>query len=234
MSDGPYIAEVASLVGDPARANMLSALMGGRALTATELALTANVAPPTASGHLAKLLAAGLVEVATQGRHRYYRLGSADVARMLEGLMAVAVQTAPRHRPTGPRDARLALSRTCYDHLAGRVAVAIADRLCERRHVELSAEGGSITKSGEAFLASFGAVVGQRARRAPCRPCLDWSERRYHIGGAVGRALLERMEQLNWLERSSGTRLAFITDAGWSGLNEVFGLGHLADLYRHG
>lgn len=226
MTTGPLIAEVAALVGDPARANMLTALMAGKALTASELAYVGGVAPPTASGHLAKLAQARLVVVATQGRHRYFRLASVQVARMLEGLMAVAVDGPPRHRPTGPRDKALAAARTCYDHLAGGLGVGLADALTRRGLVQLDDDGGAVTDDGHRFLVEFGIDLQQagRSRRIFCRPCLDWSERRWHIGGAVGAALADRCFGLGWIARVRDTRAVSVTPAGRSGFAASFGL----------
>ena len=182
MTEGPYIAEAASLIGDPARANMLAAMMDGRALTATELSLCARVATSTASGHLAKLLEGKLVAVTSRGRHRYYRLASPAVAGVLESLMALAVDGPPRHRPRTCRDEAMARARTCYDHLAGKLSVALADSFMERSHIILGDEGGLVTESGCAMLRELGVDVQHRSnsRRAFCRPCLDWSERRWH------------------------------------------------------
>lgn len=226
MAEGPFIAEVASLVGDPARANMLAALMTGQALTATELALAACVTPQTASGHLAKLLDGRLLGLTIQGRHRYYRLASLDVARMLEGLMAVAVDGPPRHRPGSLRDTALADARTCYDHLAGRLGVTLADALVARGLIELADEGGAVTSSGQRFLADFGALPAESARsqRAFCRPCLDWSERRWHVGGRVGAALAQRCFELGWIERAKQGRTVSVTPVGMTGLQQVFGI----------
>src|SRR6516162_9513334 len=153
------LAELAALVGDPARANMLMALMDGRALTATELAHTAGVTPQTASGHLARLSTVGLVGVEKQGRHRYHRLASRDIARMLEGMMNIAATiAAPRGKRVvvGPRDQALRAARTCYDHLAGRLGVAIADTMTAEGRIELGAEGGVVTEEGLRFLRSLG------------------------------------------------------------------------------
>jgi DNA-binding transcriptional ArsR family regulator len=141
MTDGPYIAEAASLIGDPARANMLTALLDGRALTATELGLAAGIAPSTASGHLSKLLDGRLLSVTATGRHRYYQLASPSVAHALESLMALAVDGPPRHRPRSRCDDAMARARTCYDHLAGKVGVALADALVERKQVVLTESG---------------------------------------------------------------------------------------------
>ena len=171
MVDGPYIAEAASLIGDPARANILSALLDGRALTATELGLAAGVSPSTTSGHLAKLLEGRLVSVTSSGRHRYYRLGSPAVARALESLMTLAIDGPPRHRPKSPCGEAMARARTCYDHLAGKLGVALADSLAERRQILLSEEGGVVTKSGRDFLKELGIEVESLggSRRALCR-----------------------------------------------------------------
>lgn len=223
MADGPYIAEAASLIGDPARANMLAALLSGRAMTATELGLAAGVAPSTASGHLAKLLEGRLLSVTSSGRHRYFRLASPSVARVLEELMALAIDGPPRHRPKSKCDDAMARARTCYDHLAGKLGVALADSLSVRDNVVLSDEGGSITDSGRAFLTGLGVELDARKRRALCRPCLDWSERRWHIGGAVGAAIAVRCFALGWTERRHDSRAITVTAAGERAFDELFG-----------
>jgi DNA-binding transcriptional ArsR family regulator len=230
-------AETAALVGDPARAAMLAALMDGRALTAGELARVAGVAPQTASGHLARLTEAGLLGMERQGRHRYHRLASAAVAAMIESIMAVSAEAASqrggaRRLPvTGPRNRALRRIRTCYDHLAGEVAVAIADRLVESGHVELAPDGGALTESGTAFLAGLGvdlaAAAGRVARRGGplfCRPCLDWSERRPHIAGAVGAAFCTACFGQGWVRRMADTRAVEITPAGQLALGRAFGI----------
>lgn len=234
------LAEAASLVGDLARAGMLAALMDGRALTAGELARVAGVTPQTASGHLARLTDAGLIVMERQGRHRYHRLASPTVARMVERLMLVAVDLGGRRdagsrRPeTGPRDTALRYARTCYDHLAGQLAVALADRMVERGQVELSGDGGELTADGAAFLRELGMnidVVPSRASnrgtgRAFCRPCLDWSERRPNIAGAVGAALCKHCFDQHWLRRAAGTRAVTVTRrvaSRWDGLSTSLG-----------
>ena len=222
------MAVVASLIGDPARANMLAALMDGRALTATELAFIARIAPQTASGHLGKLAAARLLTLEKQGRHRYFRLASPLVGQMLEGIMAVAaVQVPPRHRPSSRIDEEMQAARTCYDHLAGRLAVELTDVLLRRDYVVLDEDGGELTASGAAFLEEFGAELPTRKRsqRAFCRPCLDWSERRWHIAGAVGTALCDRCFELGWIERRPNTRAVKITEAGQAGFSRFFCIG---------
>ena len=226
MVDGPYIAEAASLIGDPARANILSALLDGRALTATELGLAAGVSPSTTSGHLAKLLEGRLVSVTSSGRHRYYRLGSPAVARALESLMTLAIDGPPRHRPKSPCGEAMARARTCYDHLAGKLGVALADSLAERRQILLSEEGGVVTKSGRDFLKELGIEVESLggSRRALCRSCLDWSERRWHLAGALGAALADRCFDAGWLARQPHGRAVTITPAGERAFDRLFGV----------
>jgi DNA-binding transcriptional ArsR family regulator len=226
MTNGPYIAEIAALVGDPARANMLSALMDGRALSAGELAYAAHVTPQTASTHLAKLVAARLLAGERQGRNRYFRLASPDVARMIEEIMAVAVARAPRYRPAWMRDEKLRSARTCYDHLAGRLGVALASSLAERGHVALDDDGGEVTQDGARFLGEFGLDLAGAAgkRRRFCRPCIDWSERRPHLGGAVGAALAQRCFALGWIERVKDSRAVAIAPSGRAGFLTVFGV----------
>jgi DNA-binding transcriptional ArsR family regulator len=222
------MAEVAALVGDPTRAIMLDQLMGGRALTATELAIAASIAPPTASGHLAKLVDARLLAVLKQGRHRYYRLASPRVARMLEGIMEVAAtDMPPRYRPRTPRDEALCRARSCYDHLAGRIAVAIADALVARGAVTMDEEGAAITAGGSAILAGLGldlAILPTASKRPVCRACLDWTERRPHLAGSLGAAIARRCIDSGWLTRRRDSRALTITETGYEGLSRLFGI----------
>ena len=205
MKDGPVIAGVAALIGDPARANMLTALMDGRALTVSELAQSSGVGLPTASGHLAKLADAGLLGAERQGRHRYYRISGPDVAEVLEGLMSLAQRTGARRVRTGPREAALREARICYDHLAGERAVALVAALQRRGFIE-GDEAWRVSSSGREFFHSLGVDTDRlaRGRRLVCRACLDWSERRAHLGGALGAALLERFLAERWAERTGG------------------------------
>jgi DNA-binding transcriptional ArsR family regulator len=222
MSDPNGIATTAALLGDPARANMLAALMDGRALTAKELAYVAHVTPQTASGHLGKLADGGLLAAEKQGRHRYYRLASQLVGQMLEGVMAVS-DPEPARATAWRGGEALRDARTCYDHLAGRLGVALADALTERGHVALSADGGEVTEQGTQFLDAFGASPAP-GRRVFCRPCLDWSERRPHLAGRVGAALACRCFELGWITRQRDTRAVAITAAGQAGFRERFGI----------
>jgi len=210
--------EVAALVGDTARATMLAALMGGQALTASELASLAGISPSTASEHLVKLVAARLLSMTRQGRFRYYRIASPLVAQMLESIIAVAaIEVPPRYQPRSVRDDALRFARTCYDHLAGQLGVAIADALVARGHVVLAEDGGEVTDQGARFLTDFGADLNLRSRRIFCRPCLDWSERRYHIAGLVGAEVWRRSLELGWLKRARDTRAVRLTVAGRAG-----------------
>jgi DNA-binding transcriptional ArsR family regulator len=226
-------AETAALAGDPARANMLMALMDGRALTAAELARAAGITPQTASGHLARLSQAGLIMVHRQGRHHYHCLASSAVARMVESIMEVSEggDDGARRRAivTGPRDAAMRRARTCYDHLAGNLAVRLADAMTDKGLIELSAEGGAVTDTGLGFFRDFGVDIAaaegkSRQGRLFCRPCLDWSERRLHIGGTFGAAFAARCFALNWVRRSEAARTVTITRAGEQGFRDNFGV----------
>lgn len=210
MKDGPVIATVAALMGDPARANMLTALMDGRALTVSELAEAAGVALPTASGHLAKLETAGLLLAEKHGRHRYLRLSGTDVAQVLEGLMGLAQRTGAVRVRTGPRDPALREARVCYDHLAGDKGVRLLGGLLHRRWIEDEAEL-ALTQTGRAGLMALGIDVAslERGRRPVCRSCLDWSERRTHLAGALGAALLDHVVAQSWARLENGRVVRF-------------------------
>lgn len=225
MRDGPDIALIGSLIGDPARANMLAALMSGKALTASELAAEAGVTPQTASAHLSRLSEAGLIDQRKQGRHRYYALADEDVGAVLEGLMGLAAKKGHLRTRTGPRDPALRKARVCYDHLAGDLAVRIYDSLLSNGYLaETDKAALELTAAGRRFLETLGVdlTIAKASRRVPCRACLDWSERRYHLAGTVGQALLARITDLGWARRSTGTRLVHFTDAGEKALHKAF------------
>jgi DNA-binding transcriptional ArsR family regulator len=232
MASNAMFAQVAALAGDPARAGMLHALMDGRALTASELARVAGITPQTASGHLSGLTASGLLMVEKQGRHRYHRLASPAVAQMIESIMQVASNLEPsrKHLSVGPRDAALRSARTCYDHLAGRLGVALADAMVVRGYAELSRDAGMVTDTGLAFLGRVGLDIegllarrGQRSARVLCRWCLDWSERKPHLAGAVGAALCSHGFEHGWIRRLHGTRAVAITPKGEQVFRQQFG-----------
>ena len=225
MAADVRMAEIAALIGDPARANILSALMGGRALSAGELVHVAGVSPQTTSGHLAKLTEGRLIACVKQGRHRYYRIAGPRVAELLESIMALVADAPPRHRPPSKADDAMRAARTCYDHFAGKLGVALTDSLCARGHVVLAQDGGEVTGSGIEFFQELGIdlAVARARRRIFCRPCLDWTERRPHLGGSVGAALAEKCLDLGWVERMRGSRALLITPKGRRAFEGVFG-----------
>lgn len=224
------IARIAALVGEPARTGMLVALMDGRALTANELAAAGHITPATASRHLALLVEADLLKVEKQGRHRYHRLASVDVARVLEGIMQLAAQTAPPAAgiATGPRDAEMRLARTCYDHLAGGLAVAMAEKLVQDGAVVVEDDTAVVTDRAGAVLAGLGlqseVVHAQGTGKRPaCRPCLDWGERRMHLAGRLGALLCAHTLEMGWLLQKPGTRALGLTPRGATALRDWLG-----------
>jgi DNA-binding transcriptional ArsR family regulator len=222
----PPIAEIAALIGNPARSNILTALADARALTAGELSRAAGVSAQTTSGHLARMTTAGLLQVTRQGRHAYYRLASPRVGHMLEAIMAVAADKARTAQPRWRGGEALRNARTCYDHLAGRLGVALTDALAHQGHVVLNDDGGVVTAAGEEFLADFGVDLDRLAagRRVFCRPCLDWSERRPHLAGALGAALAGRCFELGWIARRRDSRALEISRSGERGFAETFAI----------
>jgi len=219
------MAAVAALVGDTARARMLDALADGRALAAGELAYTACVTPATASAHLARLVDGGLLKVIQQGRHRYYRLASSRVGDMVEQIMLVAnLDGPPRYRARGPRDDDFAIARSCYNHLAGRLGVALADAMIDRDYIVLDDDAGTVTSKGTIFLTQFGIEPSSTGRRMFCRPCIDLTERRPHLAGSLGTGLACKCFELGWIERMRDGRAVKITGKGRNGLRETFGI----------
>lgn len=222
---GNSLAEVAALIGDPARANILQALADGRALTAGELAWHAGVSAQTTSGHLAKLTEAHMIALEKQGRHRYFRLASPEIAEAMEALMIVAANGPKRHRPVGPKDQALRTARTCYDHLAGWLAVAMADGLSARQLIVLSDGAAAVTEEGHRFFRDFGlALDDPKSSRPLCRTCLDWSERRSHLAGRLGAALCQHCLDLGWIKRGRDSRAVTFTPKGVEGFRTTFGI----------
>src|SRR5262245_57446295 len=216
MGDTDMLSTVGALLGEPARTRILTALLTGRALTAKELAYFAGVTAATASSHLSRLLAGNLLVMEKQGRFHYYRLRSAEVARAIEGLMTVASIPSngwPPHHHVAPA---LREARMCYDHLAGRLGVAVCDMLLRRHHVVLVDGGGEVTPTGERFLAELGVDLpkARSAKRHYCRACLDWTERRHHISGAVGAALAEAFLTRRLVARIPDSRALSVTPLG--------------------
>lgn len=234
MTTANSLAGIGALIGDPGRASMLVTLMDGRALTAGELARAAGIAPPTASGHLARMLEGGMLALERQGRHRYYRLANASIAALIEQLMVVSGEltaAAAQRKPivTGPRDHDLRRARLCYDHLAGDIAVGIAANMAACGLIEFADDGGVVTKAGLELFAVLHVDVSplspDQSRGATfCRPCLDWSERRPHIAGVVGKALYTAFLRADWLRAPTSGRAVHVTPVGVRAFERHFGV----------
>ena len=216
MKTGPDISRVAALVGDPARANILTALLDGHALTSSELAQEGGVTLQTASSHLAKLLDARLVGVRKAGRHRYYHLGGRDVAHMLEAIMGVAASAGPARVRPGPKEPALRKARVCYDHLAGELGVRLYEGIARMKLIAKDGESIALTRKGRRFCTDFAIDLADldRLRRPMCRECLDWSARRSHLAGSVGAAFLTRVYDLGWAKREKGSRVVTFSKVG--------------------
>jgi DNA-binding transcriptional ArsR family regulator len=226
----PAIAGIATLIGDAARADVLTALLADRALSATELAGIAGVTKSTISAHLEKLFRGGLVAVDRQGRHKYFRLSHPDVARALESLMGVAWRTGALRLRVGPIDPALRKARVCYDHLAGELGVFVHESLVTRGALITSTGSGrgqasiELTAVGERLIQSLGIDVDalRTRRRSFCHACLDWSERRHHLAGALGAALLGRITELRWARRARSSRALVFSPVGEAALRRAF------------
>jgi DNA-binding transcriptional ArsR family regulator len=230
MRGEPNIATTAALIGDPARAAILAALADGRALPAGELAVAAGLSPSAASAHLTKLLGGELLALEREGRHRYYRLAGPQVAAALESLSLIAAQPSRHPVVRSPQAEALRYARSCYDHLAGELGVAIAAALEERRLITPHGQGKrlNVTKAGMAWLeAVFDIDVRElkAGRHGVACPCLDWTERRHHLAGPLGTQLLQRCCELGWLTRSRGSRAVQLTRKGRNKLREQLGIG---------
>jgi DNA-binding transcriptional ArsR family regulator len=222
MREGPDIARIASLVGDPARANMLTALMGGTALTASELALEAGVSLPTASSHLSKLMEGGLLTLASQGRHRYYGLAGPLVAGMIEAITGVAASVGPQRVRPGPRDAAMRVARVCYDHLAGEQAVAMLDRLVDKNVLVRDDNEIRLGPAAASHFAAIGIDVYTKPRRPVCRACLDWNVRRSHLAGTLGAAILDKILLEKWARREKDSRAVIFSPMGKLAFENAF------------
>ncbi len=231
MKDGPNIVGIAALIGDHARAEILTALMSGMALTPTELAEIAGITKQTVSGHLAKLVEAGLLEVQSQGRHRYFRLAGNDVAQLLESLMNVAFRTGAVRLRSSPREPALRKARVCYDHLAGELGVQLYEQLAQRGAFEFQSGVLGLSPIGRRVMLELGidAPTTHNGRRPLCRTCVDWSERRDHLAGTLGALLLQRIEQLGWGKRLPESRVFAFSRAGEEKL-KAWSRGTSADL----
>lgn len=220
----PNIAKIGVLLGDNTRARMLSTLMHGKALTASELAMEAGITAQTASTHLAKLSAGGLLTSRKQGRHKYFALASDDVAALIETLMGLAGSSEPLRTLTGPRDAKMRMSRVCYNHLAGHKGILLHDSLLARRLLIIKSGAMILSREGETFMQEFGINLDmlKASRSVLCRPCLDWSERRSHLAGSLGRALLMRFEELHWVKRNENSRILTFSKKGEQAFTETF------------
>ena len=223
MKDTPNIARIAALIGDPARANMLLALMQGGALTVSELSAEAGVGLATTSSHVARLQSGGLISARKSGRHKYLELASGDVAALVEQLMALSGDTALRH-PPGPKDAAMRHARVCYDHLAGATGVQVFQWLTRKEYLVHGADGLTLSPAGFSFAQDFGLAPDdlRPGRPALCRDCLDWSMRKSHLAGRLGRALLAQMQIKGWLKRQAGSRAILFSAAGQAAFDQAF------------
>ena len=226
MQQGPDISRIAALIGERGRAEILTALMAGRALTATELARVAGVTPQTISSHLAKLCHARLIAKQSQGRHRYFSIASGDVANLVENLTGVAYRIEGTRADDSPQGLAVRKARVCYDHLAGELGVLVYDSL-ERRHLlHVTPNGLALTDPGWRVFDDLGIdTAGLLTKRRPvCRSCLDWSERRHHLAGSLGAALLDRIIELRWARRVVDSRAVKFSLMGEKSLRKAFGV----------
>lgn len=224
MDGTPNIAKIGALLGDNTRAQMLTALMHGKALTASELAREAGVTAQTATTHLAKLEEGGLLALRKQGRHKYFTLASDEIAALLEKLMDLSASREPLRTTVGPRDAAMRHARVCYNHLAGSKGIQLHDSLMKNRYLVKRDGALSLTKKGRIFIQEFGIDYDAlQASRSPlCLECLDWSERRSHLAGSLGRALFTHFENLAWVKRDNNSRIVRFTPNGERSFNNRF------------
>ena len=226
MNSSPDMIGVASLIGEPSRIAILLSLLGGKSLPASELARTARITPQTASAHLSKLVEGGLLVHEAYGRHRYYRLAHAEVAQALEALSVIARPKPVRSLRESDQVKAMRYARTCYDHLAGEIGVALTDRMLELQMLEEKGKDFLLTDVGKNKLLGLGVDSEPRAksRRSFARQCLDWSERRHHLAGSLGAAVTKRLFELGWIERFQDNRAVRVTKTGIKGFADEFGL----------
>ncbi len=221
VSDEPDLRRLAGALGDASRIRMLTLLMEGRALTAKELAYGAGIEPATATAHLRRLVEDGFLQPAVQGRHKYFRLTSPAVARLIESMMALAPSA-----PTPVTLTPIRAARYCYDHLAGRLGLSLAQALVGQELVRRVDDAFLLTEPGERWCGELGLDVPalRQGRRKFAYPCLDWSERQDHLGGALGAALALRMTELGWIERRRHSRVVTVTADGRQALATRLGI----------
>jgi len=226
MQTGPDLSVVAALIGDTARATILTALLGGQSLPASELAYNAYVTPQTASMHLAKLVAGGLLEVNRIGRQRYYRLKNAEVAHVLETLLSISSPIRVKSKRNSPELQALCFARTCYDHLAGKLGVAVTEAFVHKGLIISDDQSYLLTLEGSAWLAAHNIAEEplHMGRRMFARACLDWSERQSHLAGALGAALSGWFLENKWVSRIPASRTLLLTQVGRQGLLDEFGI----------
>lgn len=216
MKEGPDISYIASLIGDPARANILTALMSGKALTATELSAEAGVTLQTTSAHLTKLVEGGLLRVRKQGRHKYFTLSNDDIANVLEALMGLASNAGYLRHRSGPKNQAMRKARVCYNHLAGDMGVHLFESMISKGQLIIKNDAISLTEDGITFSANLGVDINQlNKQKAPlCRECLDWSARRSHLAGGLGRAFLSKFLEKKWAKRLPNSRVIQFSTIG--------------------
>lgn len=217
----PAIANIATLIGDSARAKMLIALLGGKALTATELEIEADVSTSTASSHLQKLVAGGLLLERKQGRHKYFQLQHHDVANLLEMLLNISQR---REIATGPQNPDLRQSRVCYDHLAGTLAVKLYDALSRQNLLLDCQQSAALTAQGALFFAKLGFAPSHQSTRPICKACLDWSERRSHLAGQLGQWILQDIFAKEWAQQDLDSRVVRFSAVGLKHFSKRYGI----------
>lgn len=226
MSISPNMADIAALLGETSRATILTSLLDGRLHPASELAYMAGIKPQTASFHLTKLVEGGLVQVEKQGRHRYYQLANSEVARLLESFLTISPRPVINSLKQSNQVEQLQKARTCYDHLAGKLGVAVTDSMLNSGYIQKQEKEFVLTRQGEQFLVSLGMdlEILKRKRRSFSHVCLDWSERRHHLAGALGNGLLKHFFDLGWIIQMPGIRAVKVTDQGKKGFQDYFNL----------